>query len=312
MAMGKCAGWTSMCNANKKQLPTFCNPQFNTTTTQCNAGSMKMFFHGGLHDMVLFKSWYACNVGQYLVVLFVTFAVSFLSSVFRSQRKKVNQFLYRTLCFRCTTTGKMRVGSPVPAHIGSPLLVQEDPMYTVTLSIDGMTCGACVNTVRTAILTGSAQNRSVVHSVTVQLDHGGSAQLTLQGGEPGLFAWHISHAVENVEAVGFAVRGTTEPALLVKNQRKQNQAAAVAKNPYPQNAVKALTTGLQLTVDYALMLAAMTFNTGVFFAVVLGYSTSTLLLGHVKSTGGGSARIDQSAEEDDDNLPECCRAGHGT
>ena len=62
--------------------------------------------------------------------------------------------------------------------------------------------------------------------------------------------------------------------------------------------MKALIVGMQITVDYALMLAAMTFNTGVFFAVVLGFSMGTFLFSHL----GKGVEI----KPDKDDLPACC------
>ena len=49
------------------------------------------------------------------------------------------------------------------------------------------------------------------------------------------------------------------------------------------------------------MLAAMTFNTGVFFAVVLGYAMGTLLFAHIRD-------VKDIGDDDDnsDDLPSCC------
>jgi hypothetical protein len=114
---------------------------------------------------------------------------------------------------------------------------------------------------------------------------------------------HVNTIRESIEDVGYDVRSTSDP---VANRSGASLSASVP-NPYPRNAVKAMMTGLQLTVDYALMLAAMSFNVGVFVSIVLGYSSTTLLYGHLKS----GKRVSPLDEGDGSNdLPECCQAGH--
>lgn len=45
----------------------------------------------------------------------------------------------------------------------------------------------------------------------------------------------------------------------------------------PQRALHAAVSVVVLTLDYALMLVAMTFNTGIFFAVVLGLTSGIVV-----------------------------------
>ena len=280
--MSECtsSGWSTMCGSSNDgvtTLPQFCNPEFNTTTDQCNAAGMKMYFHGGIHDMVLFKSWYACNVGQYLLVLWVTFMVSFLSGSFRSRRKKVETCLYDTCCGGGggggTNAGRPgRSGSNLDAsllHTRRSTSSGRSPVYMVKIGVNGMTCVACTNTVRTALAQGL---KGAVKKLTVSLDDGGCAEVHLESPLPAVTEL-TNIAVEGIEDVGFEVRGTSKPVPSLSVEQN------MASNPYPKNAVKAVTTGLQLTIDYALMLAAMSFNTGVFLAVVCGYSTSKFFFG---------------------------------
>lgn len=222
--------------------------------------------------MVLFKSWYACNVGQYLLVLLITFMVSFLSGSFRTRRKKVETCLYDTCCGGCggggTKTGRSRrSGSNLDAsllHNRRSTSSGRSPVYMVKIGVNGMTCVACTSTVRMALAHGL---KGAVKKLAVSLDDGGCAEVHLERPLPALTEL-INIATERIEDVGFEVRGTSKPVPSLSVEQN------MASNPYPKNAVRAVTTGLQLTIDYALMLAAMSFNTGVFLAVVCGYSTS--------------------------------------
>jgi hypothetical protein len=285
--MAKCSSWKSMCQdvttsegGGEILLPMFCNSEFNTTSDKCNAGGMKMYFHGGVHDMVLFKSWYACNLGQYVIVLILTYLVSFGSSVFRLQRKKMETFIYLKCC--CRSGINSNSGGDVGGgnyNIHSALLT--DNAYSVNIGVSGMTCAACTKTVRTSIEKGFASSDADIvltepPTVTVRLENGGSVELVLKCNQS-IIARAIDAAVSQIEIVGFDVRDTSTPTPLVQQQVSPASSSSLTinkVNPYPKNAVKAFLTGLQLTVDYALMLAAMTFNAGVFFAIVLGYSTS--------------------------------------
>ena len=310
--MEKCDDWTTMCQQNMmmgkgSMLPKFCDPQFNTTTNQCNAGAMKMYFHGGIHDVVLFKEWYACNVGQYTTVLCVVFFVAFLSSSFRTRRKHVENSLFVFLCkgngcSKDTTSNATTRRAPLlppPSEIG----------YRVTLGVDGMTCESCTGTVRDAVRRSTPLTTTTLIELRVTLEHEGIVHLVLQC-EPEMLHAHINTIRESIVDVGYDVRSTTDPVVRGSDGEEGEGGAKLnLHSPYPRNAVKAMMTGLQLTVDYALMLAAMTFNTGVFVSIVLGYSSTTLLFGHLEN----NKRVSPLDEGDDFNnvdLPECCQGGH--
>jgi hypothetical protein len=53
------------------------------------------------------------------------------------------------------------------------------------------------------------------------------------------------------------------------------------RHPWTQNGIRALLSGVALTLDYFNMLIAMTFNIGLFVAVVGGYMLGTLLFSHL-------------------------------
>jgi hypothetical protein len=53
------------------------------------------------------------------------------------------------------------------------------------------------------------------------------------------------------------------------------------RHPWAQNGIRALLTGVTLTLDYFNMLVAMSFNVGFFVAVVGGYMLGTLLFSHM-------------------------------
>ena len=292
MDMGKCKQWNKMCagasssssSSSSSTLPKFCDNQFNKTASDCSAGSMSMVFHGGIHDMVLFKDWYACNAGQYIFILVVVFLVATCSNAFRSQRKTLENGIYKSCCQSCSQKSTSSMNLPLLSTSTST------STYSVIVGIDGMTCGSCTKTVKTAL------NNSVeVMSATVLLQDDGSATIVFNCSQPELINDKIDSIVENIEDVGFDVRSRSNPKPIVWNNNNNNNNSS---NPYPKNAVKALIVGMQITVDYALMLAAMTFNTGVFFAVVLGFSMGTFLFSHL----GKGVEINP----DKDDLPACC------
>jgi len=282
MDMGKCGDWEKMCTSNSLLLPTFCDPQFNTTTGQCEVSSMKMYFHGGLHDMVLFKEWYACTIGQYLFVLHAVFLIAVGSSAFRVLRRKIEHILFSTCCqHRCSSFTSWT------ANVRTPLLpLGTGGSYCVEMGVDGMTCSSCVQTVQTAAMNSTV----AVAAASVVLQNSGSAKLRLECQFDALNA-HVAMISQSIENVGFDIRSTSDP---IPWQ-------SASSSPYPRNAIKAAMTALQMTVDYALMLAAMTFNTGVFFAVVLGYAMGTLLFAHIRD-------VKDIGDDDDnsDDLPSCC------
>jgi copper transporter 1 len=78
------------------------------------------------------------------------------------------------------------------------------------------------------------------------------------------------------------------------------------RHPWSQNSIRALLTGITLTLDYANMLIVMTFNVGLFFAVVAGYVLGTLFFSHmivpakkVVDTTGGAAYVASHKSLDD-------------
>ena len=92
--MPLCDPWVKMCGESvsaasaaslaSTSLPEFCDDQWTNSSVPgedtCRAAGMQMTFHGGLHDAVLFKDWYACTGGQYALVLLLVFVVSSASS----------------------------------------------------------------------------------------------------------------------------------------------------------------------------------------------------------------------------------------
>jgi len=58
------------------------------------------------------------------------------------------------------------------------------------------------------------------------------------------------------------------------------QLLPVNKNQMRQNAIRFCFVFITTLIDYALMLISMTFNVGLFFAVVLGLAMGSLFFGH--------------------------------
>mmetsp|Transcript_65099 Transcript_65099/g.149068 ORF Transcript_65099/g.149068 Transcript_65099/m.149068 type:complete len:405 (-) Transcript_65099:250-1464(-) len=69
----------------------------------------------------------------------------------------------------------------------------------------------------------------------------------------------------------------------------------VSREVLGENLKGALFVAVTLTLDYLLMLVAMTFNIGLFGAVIFGFSLGALLFGHTHSRQGSSGSAERDA-----------------
>eukprot|EP00803_Ostreobium_quekettii_P011359 evm.model.scf_811.5 EVM.evm.TU.scf_811.5 scf_811:29633-36935(-) len=92
------------------------------------------------------------------------------------------------------------------------------------------------------------------------------------------------------------------------------QAPYMTAGQASRNGVRAAVSALVTTLDFALMLVAMTFNVALFFAVVSGIATGTFLFGHVPEwwAGGRSCRGGAEGSQGADKMPGSCALGNDT
>jgi copper transporter 1 len=84
---------------------------------------------------------------------------------------------------------------------------------------------------------------------------------------------------------------------------------------YRANARRAAFVVVGTTLDYSLMLVAMTFNAGLFASLILGFGLGTLLFGHLGTGSAGKpaaesvthAQFERSTPLLPPNSPDCCR-----
>mmetsp|Transcript_42042 Transcript_42042/g.134230 ORF Transcript_42042/g.134230 Transcript_42042/m.134230 type:complete len:592 (+) Transcript_42042:810-2585(+) len=72
------------------------------------------------------------------------------------------------------------------------------------------------------------------------------------------------------------------------------------------NTVRALFTGVVVFFDYCLMLIAMTFNVGMFIAVILGFTLGTLCFAHVGSRSASEGVSQSDLEAGAADMNSCC------
>eukprot|EP00946_MAST-07B_sp_MAST-7B-sp1_P002917 g2917.t1 len=276
--MPKCDPWTKMCTQSQAGtttetfLPEFCDDQWTNSSApgdnSCRASGMQMTFHGGLHDAVLFKDWYACTGWQYFIVLVLVFTVSAASSGLRSVRPSIERnALHLFACHwgsRMNSSGSSSSSEDTQGdNLGLGLIARKE-LYGSSLIISGMTCQACVSTVTQALI---GVKECVSASVDLRSSH---ALVSLTAADRDSALEVSKRMVQSVEDVGFEAK--LEKVWPGSFGGQGCCRCFKRDSPYPKSLIRSLFTAIQMSVDYALMLAAMTFNTGVFFAVVVGYS----------------------------------------
>lgn len=83
MEMDGCQDWKQMCTSNVGLVP-FCGEEGGEGRETCS-GVMRMYFHNGWDDVVLFQSWVPCSVGKYVAtcvgVILLGVIVAFLKVI---------------------------------------------------------------------------------------------------------------------------------------------------------------------------------------------------------------------------------------
>eukprot|EP00949_MAST-11_sp_MAST-11-sp1_P001093 g1093.t1 len=219
----------------------------------CEATMMEMYFHGGFHDDILFENWHACNAGQYLCILFAIFIIATFASVLRAFTANAHE--------RCAAMcrGKRVISKTgrEEALLKAGACGDETPC-TMSLTVVGLTCSSCAQTVEAALLALPG-----VEGVIVAPD---LENVLLKAKCSNGFFGAVEEAVADV---GFSLRGIQcgeNPQRTVGGK----SLGGLNASSFSVVAGKFLLMSARYGLDYALMLAAMSFNVGVFFAVVCG------------------------------------------
>ena len=118
--------------------------------------------------------------------------------------------------------------------------------------------------------------------------------------------------------VSEAMAASTKPTTPQRGRTRQRSSRLVSTTDDPpngvpslarRNAARAALVAASTTLEYALMLVAMTFNVGLYAAVVGGFALGTLLFGHwgrdsrVKERGATGGPMEQLVAANDE---DCC------
>merc|ERR1719231_855147 len=86
MYMDGCADWDAMCKANEGKLGSVCG-----TGSDGPVPSMIMYFHTGINEYILFKSWVPTNQGQYIGTLLFIVALAQVVVLLKVAKKRYLQ-----------------------------------------------------------------------------------------------------------------------------------------------------------------------------------------------------------------------------
>lgn len=89
--MDDCTPWYEMCKNQPAGMEVFCGTSGErplTADDEVCIGQMKMYFHGGMTDFVLFNSWIPCTPGRNAAASMVTYAFFLLR--FSMQRQSIS------------------------------------------------------------------------------------------------------------------------------------------------------------------------------------------------------------------------------
>lgn len=92
--MEDCSPWYSMCKSEPAGLDPFCGASgarpVDDNSNVCY-GQMKMYFHGGMTDYVLFDSWVPCSSGRYAGTLIAILLGGIVSGLLKGVRARLEQ-----------------------------------------------------------------------------------------------------------------------------------------------------------------------------------------------------------------------------
>jgi solute carrier family 31 (copper transporter), member 1 len=98
--MSDCAPWYEMCKQLPKGLEVICGASGERAVDDDNNvcyGQMKMYFHHGMNDFVLFDSWVPCSTGRYVGALLAILVTGIFTGFLKGVRARLEQRWIREL-----------------------------------------------------------------------------------------------------------------------------------------------------------------------------------------------------------------------
>ena len=92
--MEDCKLWYEMCKTQPAGLDVICGTSGERPLSDAGSvcyGQMKMYFHGGMTDFVLFDSWVPCTTGRYVGTLIAIVAVGIFTGFLKGVRARLEQ-----------------------------------------------------------------------------------------------------------------------------------------------------------------------------------------------------------------------------
>jgi len=98
--MADCEPWYEMCKQLPEGLDVFCGTSgerpVDDNSNVCY-GQMKMYFHHGMNDFLLFDSWVPCSTGRYVGALFAILVTGIVTGFLKGVRARLEQRWMREL-----------------------------------------------------------------------------------------------------------------------------------------------------------------------------------------------------------------------
>jgi hypothetical protein len=98
--MSDCDRWWEMCENKPLGLVPFCGEALSGTSEEAQAmgdgmcfGAMRMYFHTGGNDFVLFKEWVPCSDAQQAITIIAILTAGIFNGFLKALRARIEQNL---------------------------------------------------------------------------------------------------------------------------------------------------------------------------------------------------------------------------
>lgn len=246
--MDDCADWQTMCEDVG-------NWSFCTADVATQVPIMRMYFHTGELDYILFKGWVPRSSGIYALSWLGIFLIAIFYEIFKSWKRWYLLRLGQSPLRHLSMAG-LRTAADFD------MAARTNGWKVKTFRVDGLTCNSCQEAVATCL-----RDISSVEDVEVKLD--GSVLLASSQRVPRKV---LAEALENIGyGLGTALSEASQipPFWLWVKRHRFNAGKEVQR---------AALQFVEVNLSLALMLIAMTFNVGLYLAVVLGAAVGSFLI----------------------------------